>query len=157
MISPAIHAARDFVLTLLPWHASFQGAALLFVLCYAAAQLAFCLALRRMAMRIPGPERMCSPIGLWALLVPVVGGVASFGLLRHVWDAATAATEAHHVAPPRGVARGFATVYGVSRLMILVPGMLLPALLLQLAAATGFLVRLASVARSLRTQDIAVA
>ena len=100
---------------------------------------------------------MCNPLGLWVLAIPGFGALASFGVLRQVWDAATAATSAHHVAPPRGVARGFAITYGISRLLILMPGMLIPALLLQSASATGFLLRLTAVARSLRTQDVAVA
>jgi hypothetical protein len=148
---------REFILSLQPWHPSFDPGALAFVLAYAAAQVLFCLALRRMAMAIPGPQRMCSPLGLWILVVPVAGAVASFGVLRHVWDAATAATAAHHVEPPRGVARGFAMVYGASRLLILLPGFHVAALLIQCAAAAGFLVRLASVARSLRTPDVAIA
>lgn len=149
--------ARSFAVSLLPWLPTFDAGALTFVVIYGLAQVLFCLSLRRLAMAIPGPQRMCNPLGLWLLTIPLVGAVASFGVLRHVWDAATAATEAHHVAPPRGVARGFALVYGVSRLLILVPGLLLPALLLQIAAAAGFLLRLSAVARSLRTPDVAVA
>jgi hypothetical protein len=152
-----IASASSFLLSLLPWHQAFDVGALAFTCLYVAAQVMFCVALRRLAMAIPGPQRMCNPLGLWLLAVPVIGAVASFGILRHVWDAATAATHAHHVAPPRGVARGFAITYGFSRLLILVPGMLIPALVLQLAAATGFLLRLSSVARSLRTPDVAVA
>lgn len=148
---------REFLLSLQPWQPTFDGGVLAFTLVYALAQVVFCLALRRMAMAIPGPQRMCSPLGLWILVVPVAGAIASFGLLRHVWDAATAATEAHQVEPPRGVARGFAMIYGASRLLILLPGFHIAALLIQCAAAAGFLVRLASVARSLRTPDVAVA
>ncbi|MCC7053441.1 MAG: hypothetical protein IT355_09240 [Gemmatimonadaceae bacterium] len=147
---------RAFALTLLPWHATFDAAALVFVVAYLSAQVAFCLALRRMAMHIPGPERMCNPLGLWLLVVPGLGAVASFGILHHVWHSATAATAAHHVPPPRGVVLGFVVLYGVSRLAILVPGLLVPALLLQSLAATGFLLRLGAVARLLRTEDIAV-
>lgn len=152
-----IESAWNFVISLLPWRPTFDAAALAFTMMYVAAQVMFCLSLRRLAMAIPGPQRMCSPLGLWVLVIPGFGALASFGVLRHVWDAATAATSAHHVAPPRGVARGFAITYGISRLLILVPGMLLPALLLQSASATGFLLRLTAVARSLRTQDVAVA
>jgi hypothetical protein len=148
---------RTILLSLQPWHPLFDAGVLAFVVAYALAQVLFCLALRRMAMAIPGPQRMCSPLGLWLLVVPVAGAVASFGVLRQVWDAATAATAAHHVEPPRGVARGFAIVYGMSRLLILLPGFHVAALLIQGAAAAGFLVRLASVARSLRTPDVAVA
>ncbi len=149
--------AYTFLTSLLPWRPTFDAGALVLVVMYVGAQLMFCLSLRRLAMAIPGPMRMCNPLGLWILVVPGAGALASFGLLRHVWDAATAATAAHHVAPPRGVARGFAVVYGLSRLLILVPGLVVPALLLQSAAATGFLLRLTSVARSLRTPDVAVA
>ena len=149
--------ARDFLLSLLPWQPAFDAGALGFAMAYMLAQVVFCLALRRMAMAIPGPQRMCNPLGLWVLVIPGAGALASFGVLRHVWDAATAATTAHHMAPPRGVARAFAIGYGVSRLLILVPGMALVAVLLQCAAATGFMVRLASVARSLRTPDVAIA
>ena len=152
-----IASAWSFLLSLLPWHRSFDASALAFTVVYILAQLSFCVALRRLAMAIPGPERMCNPLGLWVLAIPGFGALASFAVLRGVWDAATAATLAHHVAPPRGVARGFAITYGISRLLILVPGMLIPALLLQSAAATGFLLRLTSVARSLRTPDVAVA
>ncbi len=148
---------REFLLSLQPWHPTFDAGVLTFVLVYALAQVLFCLALRRLAMAIPGPQRMCSPLGLWILVVPVAGALSSFGVLRHVWDAATAAVEAHHVEPPRGAARGFAIVYGVSRLLILLPGFHVAALMIQCAAAAGFLVRLASVARSLRTPDVAVA
>ncbi|MES3032670.1 MAG: hypothetical protein V4813_01585 [Gemmatimonadota bacterium] len=148
---------RTFALSLLPWQPTFDGVALGFVAAYGLAQVLFCLSLRRMAMVIPGPQRMCNPLGLWVLAIPVAGALASFGVLRHVWDAATAATAAHHLAPPRGEARAFAIGYGVSRLLILVPGMAMVAVLLQAAAAAGFLVRLASVARSLRTPDVAVA
>lgn len=156
-MSGLLDPARAFVLSLLPWQPTFDVSVLSFTVVYMLAQVVFCLALRRMAMAIPGPERMCSPLGLWVLVIPGAGALASFGVLRHVWEAATAATAAHHVAPPRQVARGFAIAYGVSRLLILVPGLLAPALLLQLAAATGFLLRLTSVAKSLRTQDVAVA
>lgn len=149
--------ARAFVVSLAPWHSTFDVAALVLVVMYVLAQVMFCLSLRRMAMAIPGPTRMCNPLGLWVLIIPGIGALASFSVLRHVWDAATAATAAHHVAPPRGVARGFAIMYGVSRLLIVVPGMLIPALLLQSASATGFLLRLTSVAKSLRTPDVAVA
>ncbi len=149
--------ARAFLLSLLPWQPTFDVGALGFVAAYVLAQVAFCLALRRMAMVIPGPQRMCNPLGLWVLVIPGAGALASFGVLRHVWDAATAATTAHRMGPPRGEARAFAIGYGVSRLLILVPGMVVPALLLQCATAAGFLVRLASVARSLRTPDVAVA
>ncbi len=152
-----IASAWSFLLSLLPWHRAFDASALAFTVVYILAQLSFCVALRRLAMAIPGPERMCNPLGLWVLAIPGFGALASFAVLRGVWDAATAATLAHHVAPPRGVARGFAITYGISRLLILVPGMLIPALLLQSAAATGFLLRLTSVARSLRTPDVAVA
>ncbi len=149
--------ARTFLTSLLPWQPAFDAGVLVFVVLYVLAQILFCLSLRRLAMAIPGPMRMCNPLGLWVLIVPGAGALASFGLLRHVWDAATAATDAHRVAPPRGVARGFAVVYGLSRLLILVPGLLIPALLLQSAAATGFLLRLTSVAKSLRTADVAIA
>lgn len=149
--------ASAFLTSLLPWRPTFDAGALLLVVMYVLAQLLFCLSLRRLAMAIPGPMRMCNPLGLWILVVPGAGALASFGLLRHVWDAATAATAAHQVAPPRGVARGFAVAYGLSRLLILVPGLVVPALLLQSAAATGFLLRLTSVAKSLRTPDVAVA
>jgi hypothetical protein len=143
--------------SLVPWHASFDASFFAMVALYVLAQVAFCLALRRLAMSIPGPERMCNPLGLWVLAVPGVGALASFAVLRHVWHAATAALDAHHVTPPKGVARGFAIVYGVSRLMILVPGMVVPALALQACAAIGFLMRLTTVARSLRTPSIATA
>jgi hypothetical protein len=152
-----IASAWTFLLSLLPWHRAFDAGALAFTVAYVLAQVLFCVSLRRLAMVIPGPERMCNPIGLWVLAIPLLGALASFAVLRRVWDAATAATVAHHVAPPRGVARGFAITYGLSRLLILVPGMLIPALLLQSASATGFLLRLTSVARSLRTPDVAVA
>ena len=146
-----------FVRSLLPWHPTFDAGMLMLVAGYVALQGVFCFALRRMAMVIPGPMRMCSPLGLWVLAIPGVGALASFGALRQVWDAATAAVDAHHVAPPRGVARGFAVTYAASRLLILIPGMVIPALLLQCAGAVGFLVRLSGVARSLRTPDVAVA
>ena len=149
--------ARAFLTSLLPWQPTFDAGALVLVVIYVLAQVMFCLSLRRLAMSIPGPMRMCNPLGLWVLAVPGLGALASFGVLRHVWDAAGAATVAHLVAPPRGVARGFAVAYGLSRLLILVPGMLLPALLIQSAAATGFLLRLSSVAKSLRTPDVAIA
>jgi len=148
---------RLFLTSLLPWHPTFDAGVMVLVVMYVLAQTLFCLSLRRLAMAIPGPMRMCNPLGLWVLIIPGAGALASFGVLRHVWDAATAATTAHQVAPPRGVARGFAVVYGLSRLLILVPGMLIPALFLQSAAATGFLLRLTSVAKSLRTPDVAVA
>ncbi|MBC7841678.1 MAG: hypothetical protein H7099_05175 [Gemmatimonadaceae bacterium] len=152
-----IDSAWTFLVSLLPWHRTFDAGALFFTLGYIGAQLLFCVSLRRLAMIIPGPERMCSPLGLWVLAIPGFGALASFAVLRQVWDAASAATAAHRVAPPRGVARGFAITYGVSRLLILLPGMLIPALLLQSVSATGFLLRLTSVARSLRTRDVAVA
>jgi hypothetical protein len=152
-----IESLRTLLLSLLPWHQSFDAGALVFVTAYVVAQAMFCVTLRRLAMAIPGPLRMCNPLGLWVLAIPGIGALASFGVLRHVWDAATAATDAHHVAPPRGVARGFAIGYGLSRVLILVPGLLMPALLLQSACATGFVLRLTGVARSLRTQDVAVA
>ena len=148
---------RAFLLSLVPGQPSFDAGALGFAVAYVLAQVVFCLALRRMAMAIPGPQRMCNPLGLWVLVIPGAGALASFGVLRNVWDAATAATAAHRLAPPRGVARAFAICYGLSRLLILVPGMALVAVLLQCAAAAGFLVRLSSVARSLRTPDVAVA
>lgn len=148
---------RTFAISLLPWQPTFDAGALLFVVAYFLAQVLFCLSLRRLAMLIPGPERMCNPLGLWVLIVPGAGALASYGVLGHVWDAATAATEAHHVAPPKGIARGFAGTYALSRFLILVPGMVVPALLIQTVSATGFLLRLTSVARSLRTQDVAVA
>ena len=150
-------SSRDFFLSLLPWQPTFSGRALGFLALYVLAQTLFCLLLRRKAMAIPGPQRMCSPLGLWALVIPGVGAFASFGLLRHVWDAATAAADSHHIAPPRSVARAFAIVYGLSRLLMLWPGMQLPALTIQLAAAVGFLMQLDMVARSLRTPDVAVA
>ena len=152
-----IASAVSFLLSLLPWHRTFDAGALVFTLAYIGAQLLFCFSLRRLAMAIPGPCRMCNPIGLWALAIPGIGALASFAVLRNVWDAAAAATEAHHVPPPRGVARGFAITYGLSRLLILVPGFVIPALLLQSASATGFLLRLTGVARSLRTPNVAVA
>jgi hypothetical protein len=152
-----LESARTFLTSLLPWHATFNVAALLFVVAYVSAQVMFCVSLRRLAMSIPGPLRMCNPIGLWVLAIPGLGAVASFAVLRHVFDAATAATDAHRIAPPRGVARAFAVAYGVSRLLILVPGMLLPALLIQSAAATGFVLRLRAVADSLRTPELSVA
>ena len=152
-----IASAWSFLVSLLPWQRSFDAGALAFTVAYIVAQVCFCIALRRLAMVIPGPCRMCSPMGLWALAIPVIGAVASFGVLRNVWDAATAATHAHAMAPPRGVARGFAITYGVSRLLILVPGMVIPALLLQSVSAAGFLLRLSAVARSLRTPSVAVA
>ena len=157
MLAPLLEHAGHFVRSLLPWHSDFNASALAFTVAYMLAQVTFCLALRRMAMAIPGPQRMCSPIGLWVLVIPGAGALGSFGVLRHVWDAATAAASAHHVEPPRGVARGFALAYGVSRLLILVPGFAMPSLLLQICAAAGFLMQLSSVARSLRTPDIAVA
>lgn len=152
-----LESLRTFALSLLPWDASFNAAALVFVLAYVTSQLLFCVALRRMAMHIPGPERMCNPLGLWLLAVPVLGALASFGILRHVWDAATAAMQAHHAPPPRNVARLHAALYGASRLAILVPGLLLPGLVVQAIAATGFLLQLGAVAKSLRTPDVAVA
>ncbi len=152
-----LDTVRSFALSLQPWQPSFDGGALAFVVAYVLAQGLFCLSLRRLAMAIPGPTRMCNPLGLWVLVIPGAGALASFGVLRQVWDAATAATTAHHVSPPRGAARGFAIAYGLSRLLILVPGLLFPALVIQAAAATGFLLRLGSVARSLRTPDVAVA
>jgi len=152
-----LSSAQHFLLSLLPWHPSFDGGALILTMAYIAAQICFCLALRRMAMAIPGPQRMCNPLGLWVLAIPGAGALASFGVLRHVWDAATAATSAHQLEPPRGVARGFAISYGISRLLILVPGLTVAALLLQIASAAGFLVRLGSVAKLLRTPDVAVA
>lgn len=152
-----LDSLRDFTTSVLPWHAAFDASALTFLALYIAGQAVFCLALRRLAMVIPGPCRMCNPLGLWVLIVPGFGALASFGVLKQVWDAATAATNAHHIPPPRGAARGFAVAYGLSRLLILVPGMAVPALLLQAAAAAGFLTRLTDVARSLRTPDIAVA
>ena len=152
-----IASAWNFIVSLLPWRATFDVSALVFVVVYMAAQAFFCISLRRLAMVIPGPERMCNPLWLWILVIPGIGAVASFSVLRGVWDAATAATRAHHVRPPRGVARGFAITYGLSRLLILVPGMLIPALLLQSFSATGFLLRLTAVAKSLRTQNVAVA
>ena len=103
-----LDAAKSFAISLLPWQSTFNAGALVFVVMYVMAQVLFCLSLRRLAMAIPGPTRMCNPLGLWVLAIPGAGALASFGVLRHVWDAATAATEAHHVAPPRGVARGFA-------------------------------------------------
>jgi hypothetical protein len=151
-----IASAWNFVVSLLPWSATFDVSALVFVVAYMVAQVFFCISLRRLAMLIPGPERMCNPLWLWILVVPGVGAVASFSVLRGVWDAATAAIRVHHVDPPRGVARGFAITYGLSRLLILVPGMLIPALLLQSFSATGFLLRLTAVAKSLRTQSVAV-
>jgi hypothetical protein len=156
---PAVVMDRviHFAVSLLPWSQSFNSGALVLSSGYVAAQILFCLALRRMAMAIPGPQRMCNPLGLWVLAVPLAGAVASFGVLRHVWEAATAATEAHHVPPPRTVARAFAVAYGASRLLILVPGMLAPALVAQVLAATGFLLQLGAVARSLRTADFTVA
>lgn len=157
MLEPLLDHAGHFVRSLLPWHTEFDAVVLAFTGAYMFAQVAFCLALRRMAMAIPGPERMCNPIGLWVLVIPGAGAIGSFGVLRHVWDAATAATSAHHVEPPRGVARGFAMAYGVSRLLILMPGFAIPSLLLQSCAAAGFLIRLSSVAKSLRTPDVAVA
>jgi hypothetical protein len=150
-------AAVRFAALLNPWHPAFDAIVLAMVLAYVLGQILFCVSLRRLAMAIPGPRRMCNPLGIWILAVPVIGALASFAVLRNVWDAATAATDAHHIPPPRGVARGFAIAYGVSRFLILVPGMIVPALLLQSATATGFLMRLASVARSLRTPDVAVA
>ncbi len=152
-----IESAWNFLASLLPWHRTFDASALVFTLGYIGAQLLFCVSLRRLAMIIPGPQRMCNPLGLWVLAIPGFGALASFGVLRQVWDAASAATAAHHVTPPRGVARGFAITYGISRLMIFLPGMLIPALLLQSFSATGFLLRLTSVAKSLRTPDVAVA
>jgi hypothetical protein len=142
---------------LLPWRDTFDTT--VFALCvgYVLAQLLFCLSLRRMAMAIPGPERMCNPLGLWVLAVPFVGALSSFGVLRHVWHAAIAALDAHHVAPPTGIARGFAMTYGIARWLILVPDLLMPALLLQLCAAIGFLMRLNTVAKRLRTPDITTA
>ena len=157
MLDAVIDRAIHFGATLLPWDQNFSRGALVFVVCYGAAHVLFCVALRRLAMAIPGPQRMCSPLGLWVLAVPVAGAAASFGALRHVWDAAAAATESHHVPPPRSEARLLALLYGTSRLLILVPGMLVPALVAQAAAAAGFLFRLRAVARSLRTPDVAVA
>ena len=156
MLTAAIDRLSQFVASLLPWSTTFDPGALLFAACYIAAQVLFCLALRRMAMVIPGPQRMCNPLGLWVLAMPLLGAASSFSVLRHVWEAATAATEAHHVPPPRNVARTFAVTYGVSRLLILVPGALIPALVTQVLAAAGFLLRLRAVARSLRTPDVAV-
>ena len=104
MLQPLLDHAATFVRSLLPWHAEFNASALAFTGAYMLAQVTFCLALRRMAMAIPGPQRMCSPVGLWVLVIPGAGALGSFGVLRHVWDAATAATRAHHVDPPRGVA-----------------------------------------------------
>jgi hypothetical protein len=146
-----------FAAMLNPWHPAFDAVVLAMVVAYVLGHVLFSISLRRLAMAIPGPRRMCNPLGIWLLAVPVIGALASFAVLRDVWEAATAATDAHHIAPPRGVARGFAIAYGLSRLLILAPGMILPALLLQSVAATGFLLRLASVARSLRTPDVAVA
>ena len=105
-----IASAWAFVVSLLPWSATFDAGALAFFVAYVMAQVFFCLALRRLAMAIPGPERMCNPLGLWVLAVPGFGALASFAVLRGVWDAATAAIRVHHVAPPRGVARGFAVL-----------------------------------------------
>ncbi len=152
-----LESIRSFLISLLPWQPTFNVGALLFVVAYMLAQVMFCISLRRLAMSIPGPLRMCNPIGLWLLVVPGIGAVASFAVLRHVFDAATAATTAHHIAPPRAAARAFAVGYGVSRLLILVPGLLLPALLLQSVAATAFVLRLRSVAESLRTPELSVA
>lgn len=152
-----IESAWTFVVSLLPWHRTFDAGALTFTVAYIAAQVFFCISLRRLAMLIPSPCRMCNPLGLWVLTIPVFGALASFVVLRQVWDTAVTATTAHHVPPPRSQARGFAIAYGVSRLLILVPGLLVPALLLQSASATGFLLRLTAVARSLRTPDVAVA
>ncbi len=152
-----IESAWTFLVSLLPWHPTFDAGALVFVLAYMAAQAMFCVSLRRLAMAIPCSQRMCNPLGLWVLVLPGLGALASFGVLRHIFDTATVATEAHHVPPPRGAARTFAMIYGASRFLILVPGMLIPALLVQSIAATGFLLRLTNVARSLRTPDIAVA
>lgn len=152
-----IESAWNFVVSLLPWHRTFDVGALTFTIAYIAGQVFFCVSLRRLAMLIPSSCRMCSPLGLWVLAIPGFGALASFGVLRQVWDTAVTATAAHHVAPPRSQARGFAIAYGLSRLLILVPGMLIPALLLQSVSATGFLLRLTAVARSLRTPDVAVA
>jgi hypothetical protein len=138
----------------LPWHEAFDGSLLALLVVYVCGQIVFCLGLRRVAMAIPGPERMCNPLGLWVLAVPGVGALASFGVLRQIWHAAIAALDAHHVPPPDGVARGFAVAYGGARLLMLVPGMVVPALALQLCAAVGFLLRLQRVARLLRTPDV---
>jgi hypothetical protein len=152
-----IASAWNFLVSLLPWHPTFDAGALVFTLAYMAAQAMFCVSLRRLAMLIPGPERMCNPLGLWVLVIPGAGALASLPLLRHVFDAAVAATAVHHVPPPRKEARLFAIAYAGSRALILVPGLLIPALLIQSLAATGFLLRLTTVARSLRTPDVAVA
>lgn len=152
-----IESAWNFVVSLLPWHRTFDAGALTFTVAYIVAQGFFCVSLRRLAMLIPSSDRMCNPLGLWVLAIPAFGALASFGVLRHVWDTAVSATTAHHVTPPRSQARGFAIAYGMSRLLILVPGMLIPALLMQSVSATGFLLRLTAVARSLRTPDVEVA
>lgn len=145
-----------FLSSLLPWRAEFSAPTLLLVIGYVLAQVLFCVSLRRLAMHIPGPERMCSPIGLWVLAIPVVGGLASFGVLRHIREAAKAATDVHHLQPAPMIPRSWELLYGASRLLILVPGLLVPAILIESVAGWGFLLKLGEVARSLRTPDVAV-
>ena len=147
---------RDFVESALPWAPTFNPAVLLFVALYVSAQLGFCVALRRAAMHIPGPARMCNPLGLWILAVPGLGALASLGVLRHVREAARAATDEHHLAAAPVFPVGIELAYACSRLLILVPGALLPALAMQAASAAAFLFRLGHVARALRTPDVAV-
>lgn len=127
------------------------------LLAYVAAHAAFAVAVRRRAMECIGSCRFCHPVRWFLLPIPVVGAVAALTGIPHMWEAAERDLAEHGLpAPPRtGYAYGIA--YAVGRLLLLVPGAALLALVLQLAGAIGFLAHLRQVADRLHTPEVAIA
>jgi hypothetical protein len=124
---------------------------------YLAAHLAFTVAVRRRAMAITGSCRFCHPWRWLLLPLPVVGALAALTGIPRMWRAAAADLAEHGLAAPSATGLGGGLAYACGRLLLLVPGAQLLALLLQIGGALVFLAELDRVATALHTREVAIA
>jgi hypothetical protein len=124
---------------------------------YVAAHVAFTVAVRRQAMSITGSCRFCHPWRWLLLPLPVVGALAALTGIPRMWGAAAADLAEHGLPAPSSTGLGGGLAYAIGRLLLLLPGAQLLALLLQLGGAVVFLAELHRVAAALHTREVAVA
>lgn len=134
-----------------------EGMLLLLGLAYVGAHLAFVLAVRRMAMVIPGSCRFCHPMRWLLIPLPVIGAVAALTGIPRMWHAVERDLAEHRLPAPSRTGLGYGIAYAVGRLLMLAPGLQLLGLVLQLAGAIGFLTHLARIADALHTPEVAIA
>lgn len=134
-----------------------EGLLLALGLAYVGAHLGFVLAVRRLAMVIPGSCRFCHPMRWLLIPLPVVGAVAALTGIPRMWRAVERDLAEHGLPAPSRTWLGYGVAYAVGRLLLLVPGTQLLGLTLQLAGAIGFLWHLARIADALHTPEVAIA